>query len=136
MTKSSSASRASTFPRAPLLPNAATAGTPSSMPTPALLSLACDPSGATIASSSSTGHRGRRSGRQQDPSAAPSCRWTRRSASLQRRVSSGRAHVFDRKKMRKVDLRPERYVATVRKPLFPEEQRDPLEDVPERGEST
>src|SRR5262249_9126992 len=104
MTKSSSASRASTFPRAPLLPNAATAGTPSSMPTPALLSLACDPSGATIASSSSTGHRGRRSGRQQDPSAAPSCRWTRRSASLQRRVSSGRAHVFDRKKMRKVEL--------------------------------
>src|SRR5262249_22658802 len=74
-------------------------------PTPALLSLACDPSGATIASSSSTGHRGRRSGRQQDPSAAPSCRWTRRSASLQRRVSSGRAHVFDRKKMRKVELR-------------------------------
>src|SRR5262249_50996078 len=47
---------------------------------------------------------GRRSGRQQDPSAAPSCRWTRRSASLQRRVSSGRAHVFDRKKMRKVEL--------------------------------
>src|SRR5262249_39773945 len=88
----------------PSLPNAAAAGTPSSMPTPALLSLACDPSGATIASSSSTGHRGRRSGRQQDPSAAPSCRWTRRSASLQRRVSSGRAHVFDRKKMRKVEL--------------------------------
>jgi hypothetical protein len=28
------------------------------------------------------------------------------------------------------------YVATARKPLFPEEQRDPLEDVPERGEST
>src|SRR6516225_395884 len=105
MTKSSSASRASTFPRAPLLPNAAIAGTPFSMPTLAPPLLACVPSGPTIAWNFSTGHHGRRSGRRRDPSAAPSCRSTRRSASLQRRESSGRAHDFDPKKMRKVELR-------------------------------
>src|SRR6516165_6490437 len=106
MTKSSSASRASTFPRAPLLPNAAIAGTPFSMPTLAPPSLACVPSGPTIASNSSIGHRGRRSGPPRVPSAAPFYLSIRRSASLQKKESSGRAHGFNPKKCAKSSSGP------------------------------